>query len=514
MVQLVEQLISIANYARYNEQSSHELTLVSNYEGPFNFVAGVYSRDGDEPYAARFFRRGQEGLNIDGFAACTGAGGLPDTFTPLAGNSITSSAAISGLWSCPGTPEDQALANYSNVPGVSEPTTGDLGGHRLTFFGHTSFQTEAVYFNGNWALDDKWQVFAGLRYDKDTRTHEQNDVRLAFDRTNSVTGDRYGANLWLFRNANVDGYEWKNDHEWEEVTWTIGVEHHLTEQQMVYGRISKGARAGGFAGFGQPTTAGDSFGTFDSETLINYEAGLKGLFMDQKLQLEAAVFFMDYKDHWVNSGRLRAEGDRIPGESIFEGEMNVIDGTWIGGLEISGAYKLTDTLTLRGFYNYMDSEVGDFTTVYCCDATQPTIDVDLTLADGTVVTQSSREAIKFGGNRLPLMPTHKYSLTALWSPEIPRGSLTLLGTYSFTGERDPDLSNLKRFELPSYTRLDLRAVWDSPEEDFKVTLYVKNALDEIAVQQFRPIETGTGARINGSLTDEREVGVSVIWQMF
>ena len=501
-----------SNYARYNEQSSHELTLVSDYDGPFNYVAGLYTRDGDEPYAARFFRLGQEGLNVDGFAACTGAGGLSSALTPLASNSITSPAAISGLWSCPGTPEDQALANYSNVPGVAEPTTGNLGGHRLTFFGHTAFQTEAVYFHGDWTVNDKWNLFAGARYDKDTRTHKQNDVRLAFDNTNSVTGERYGVNLWLFRNASVEGYEWKRDAEWEEVTWTVGAEYNLNDDQMAYARISKGARAGGFAGFGQPVTAGDTFGLFDSETLINYETGVKGLFLEQRLQLETAVFYMDYQDHWVNSQRLREPGARIPGESVFEGEMNVIDDTWIAGLEIAGAFKLTDTITVRGFYTYLDAEVGDFTTVYCCDELQPTTDIPFTLNDGTTITQSITAPVNFGGNELPLMAKNKASITALWEPEIPRGSLTLLGTYSYTGERHPDLSNLERFKLADYARLDLRAIWESPERNWTVTLYAKNATDNISVQQFRPIETGTGARISGSLTDPREIGLSVLWQ--
>jgi iron complex outermembrane receptor protein len=496
-----------SNYGRYNEQTSHEITLVSDFDGQFNFVAGLYTRDGDEPYVARYFRLGQEGLNVDGFDACTGEGGRSQSLT--IGQEVTTGGVA---FSCPGTPEDMALAYFSNVPGSVMPMTGNLKGQRVTFMGHTSFETNAVYFNGDWTLNDQWKVLGGIRYDEDVRTHEQNDVQVGYDGTNSITGERYGYNLWIFRNANVDGFEWKNDRKWKEVTWTVGLEHYPSDDQMIYARISKGARAGGFAGFGQMNA--EPWGTFDSETLINYEVGLKGLFLDQKLQLESAIFFMDYKDHWVNSERLREPNERVLGESLFEGEMNVIQGTWIAGLEVSGAYTLTDTLTIRGFYNYLDSEVGDFTTAYCCDETAPTVDIDFTLRDGTTITQSIKEPEDFGGNRLPLMAEHKYALTALWSPEVPTGSLTLLTTYSFTDTRDPDLSNLDRFELPSYTRLDARAIWDSPDEDYSVTVYVKNVLDEIAVQQFRPIETGGGSVIRGSLTDEREFGMSVMWQIY
>ena len=502
-----------SRYARYNEQTSHEVTLVSDFEGAFNFVAGIYQRDGDEPYDARFFRMGQEAINIDGFEACTGEGGLSAALTPLADNAITSSAAINGLWSCPGTAADVALAGHSNVPGSMQPTTGNPQGHYLSFFGHTAFATEAVYFNADYTVNEDWTVFAGIRHDEETRTHVQNDVRIALAGTNSVTGESYGRNLWYFRNASVEGYEWKKDAVWEDVTWNIGAEYNLNSDQLAYARISQGARAGGFAGFGQPITAGDSFGLFDSERLLNYEVGLKGLFFDSKLQLETALFYMDFQEHWVNSSRLRDAAERRPGESVFEGEMNTIEGSEISGFEIAGAYVVTDKLTLRGFYNYLDSSVGEFTTLYCCDETQPSTEVEFTLNDGTTTTQTIREPSVFTGNTLALMARHKYSVTALYEPEIPYGNLTLLGTYSYTGARHPDLSNLARFELADYARADLRAIWDSPAQDWTVTLYVKNVMDDIAVQQFRPIETGSGADVKGSLTDPREIGLSILWQM-
>ena len=53
----------VMNYSRYQEQSSHELTLISDFDGQFNFVAGLYARDGDEPYVASSYRYGQEGMN-------------------------------------------------------------------------------------------------------------------------------------------------------------------------------------------------------------------------------------------------------------------------------------------------------------------------------------------------------------------------------------------------------------------------------------------------------------------
>ena len=91
--------------------------------------------------------------------------------------------------------------------------------------------------------------------------------------------------------------------------------------------------------------------------------------------------------------------------------------------------------------------------------------------------------------------------------------MALLSTYGYTDERHPDISNLPKFVLPDYERWDMRAIWDLPNGRWSLTAFAKNILDQIAVKQWRPQESG-GANPHGTLTDEREIGFQVLARLF
>ena len=131
--------------------------------------------------------------------------------------------------------------------------------------------------------------------------------------------------------------------------------------------------------------------------------------------------------------------------------------------------------------------------------------------EGNTFTQEIASLTNFGGNRMPLQPRHKFSLTAIYD----LGDVRFLGTIGHTTEKNTDVSNLPKYKIPEYTRLDLRAIWFTPREGLQVHLFAKNVLDQIAVQQWRPNEGygfGTGV-IRGSLTDQREIGVTANFRL-
>ena len=60
--------------------------------------------------------------------------------------------------------------------------------------------------------------------------------------------------------------------------------------------------------------------------------------------------------------RLRTEAERLidPDGGPFTSETTGVQGSVIQGIEVEGTWRLTDQLTLRGFYNYLDTSVGDY----------------------------------------------------------------------------------------------------------------------------------------------------------
>ena len=217
-----------------------------------------------------------------------------------------------------------------------------------------------------YVLNDEWKLFGGVRYNDDHKEQLQNDF-TGVTQLSGVDGNTVNAVFGIFRSKpyaaqccgyvglhkDADGnfipdnrtFQDSKVVTWTEPTWNIGFEYTPTDNAMWYGRISRGYRAGGFGGFGN--RLGEAF---DPETMINYEGGLKGLFLDNTVQLEVSVYFQDFDAFWINSQRLRTATELTinnPSNSAFIGETNVIDGTEIAGIEFQGAWQINDRLVLR-----------------------------------------------------------------------------------------------------------------------------------------------------------------------
>ena len=77
----------------------------------------------------------------------------------------------------------------------------------------------------------------------------------------------------------------------------------------------------------------------------------------------------------------------------------------------------------------------------------------------------------------------------------------MLTTWSYTGSRYPSIGNLDYRTLSAYSRVDVRATWESADTVWAVTGYVQNLLDEIGIQEY--------AFDWGWLTEPRQIGVQV-----
>lgn len=536
----------ISNYLRTSDQTSHEIALVSNNEGPFNYTVGYTYLAGDEPYVYRDIFNGVEtGSNdinnaifyTDTTAACeaslSGGALWRDIRDP---NSPSNSAAPFWVSGCYGA---DYSANWSDV--TNGPVHANGSGVRAAFYGNVTYEQEAFYGNVEYVLNDQWKVFGGLRYNDDHKEHDQNDFSTSSQRTlpdgtvvNFVNGifrsKHYDVACcgYIGLETDADGNPIPDDRTladskvktWKETTWNIGAEYTPTDSTMWYGRISRGYRAGGFAGFGNQL--GEAF---DPETVINYEAGVKGLYFDNTVQLEVSAYFQDFSAFWIQSQRLRTPVElqleqASGGNSIYIGETNAIDGTEIAGIEAQGAWQISDRLRLRGFYEYMHSSFGDYTTNYCCSpegALHQRVTVEYIGPDGeALIFDNQIPPSNFGGNSLRMQPKHKLSSTLSYDVPVPesRGGLEVVGILSWRDQMYPDEANLDIYAIPSYARWDLRANWVAPDGRLSVSGWVTNLFDLVQVQSYSPRDgNGVTAAIQGSVTDSRRIGITVNYRM-
>ncbi|RLA51695.1 MAG: TonB-dependent receptor [Gammaproteobacteria bacterium] len=153
----------------------------------------------------------------------------------------------------------------------------------------------------------------------------------------------------------------------------LSLKYSFDTNTMIYGLIARGYKAGGVNGdaLGRAETSGfppsiidflqDRL-EFDTETLINYELGLKGSYMDDALQIRLSLFFMDRDDiqlkGWYNEGPL------------FVGYIdNAASGENVG-LELESRWQANEHLELFANIGLLDTEIDNFV-----------VNVDNTLVD-------------------------------------------------------------------------------------------------------------------------------------
>ena len=309
----------------------------------------------------------------------------------------------------------------------------------------------------------------------------------------------------------------KAELSWGATTWNAGVEFRPGDQNvMYYGRISTGYRAGGSFPF---RTEHPGPWQYPAEELINYEVGVKGLYFDNAVQLSATYFLQDFDKHWVFASRLRTpeEQETDPDGGPITGEINAIQNSEIAGVELEGAWRITDRFTLRGFYNYLDSDIGPYAALvsYVGPGESGTwVRLPWTDSMGNARVNwifGSDEPKELVGKQLPNSPNHKISLTLSYDVPIRAdwGNLELLTIANHRGKKFVEIVNYPGYQVDAYTRWDLRANWRSAAA-WRVTAYVTNILDEAALHMWKPI--GSVGSVFGTVVEPREFGISVSWE--
>jgi iron complex outermembrane receptor protein len=232
----------------------------------------------------------------------------------------------------------------------------------------------------------------------------------------------------------------------DAVTGTFGVQWDPSEGTMMYARFSKGYKAFGF-----------SAGAFlvepeaKPEFVNSYEIGLKKTLLDGRLQVNAALYYLDYRDlqapvtvrigptsvsQFVNIGKSRSDGLEL-------------DAIWqpIRPLRLSLDYSYDDTKILRSI---------------------PLVDVNDNVNTGTV---------DISGNRLPQAPKHKVALNGNYSFFLDPGTLTLGGTYIYRSAAYANVFTQPWNKAPSWDQVDLRAHWQPTKGNYTIIAYVKNVFD-------------------------------------
>lgn len=384
-----------------NQPQSYETDMVearfsSDFDGPLNFVAGLYYQKDNNDFEVRV-------------PTTDGQGGVP-------------------VW-------DPLNAN-------------DFFGGGTTFFGrdrHDEVEQNAVFGEVTYGFADRWELLAGARYFEVDQTSIQSTIHAFGGALSPVAGEVIGQNI----NGNDIGRIRSSD---DTTRPKVSLSFQASDDVLFYGLYSEGFRVGGVNNSNQPFAPGIP-ATFDSDELKNLEFGIKSRLADNRLQLNAALFLIDWEDIQVEP---RDPAGNIPFTTNGgAAEVNGVEWalTWLPAPNL--------TLNLSGTWFF-----------------------DHALTEDQPVLPGASPFVIVGqdGDDIPNVPELQLFGSIRYQAELAGRPLSLTADVTYRGGSDTEFRTTSPFniELDSYTLVDLFAEWEVTDH-FSVGVYAKNVTDELAV---------------------------------
>ncbi|MBB6252140.1 TonB-dependent receptor [Nitrospirillum iridis] len=294
----------------------------------------------------------------------------------------------------------------------------------------------------------------------------------ATDRLDLLAGVRYSENHQTFgeygSGSIIDPISLLGQKSHEGVaTYSVGGRYHITDKVMAYIRIASGYQPGG------PNLAIAGVApTFASDTLTNYEVGLKSQFLDNRVLFDIDAFYIDWNDI-----QLLSNGSGF--NYILNGGSAKSQ-----GIEANASVRPIDGLTLDATFSFVDS----------------------------VLTEDVAAISGLSGDRLPNVPRWSGSLRATYSHDLADGWMGAVGAgLRLTGDRYSDVNHAYDARvIPGYGALDMNV--SVSNDRYTLQIFAKNLTDRHAYLSYTPLvnqATGALTQIEATVLQPRTIGLSL-----
>ncbi|MCH9691356.1 MAG: TonB-dependent receptor [Gammaproteobacteria bacterium] len=212
--------------------------------------------------------------------------------------------------------------SFFNFSGTGEPTEANEYGLKNT--------STAIFGQFDWHPSDSLSLTAGGRW-----TEEEKDSYIMHPNAAGIPG----ATIPLI----------EVDDKWNNVSLTFIAAWDLTDNMNFYGKIAEGWKSGGFNG--EAATRQQFEAGYDAEEVFALELGIKSRLLDDRLQLNAAVF-----QNQVNDMQLSVFTGGSAAASIIDnaGESTVT------GFELEATGQVGEALRLTLAYGYLHSKYDEY----------------------------------------------------------------------------------------------------------------------------------------------------------
>ena len=287
--------------------------------------------------------------------------------------------------------------------GVPTPAGAQPGGYNNNPQLLCNAQTEksaALFGEGNYKFTDATTLTFGVRLTRDSKDwigRQQVFVQQLPSATGAfVPSFTFGQLGALMAGANFGAYPFgvvTDSHTWTQPSYRLTLSHQFDSDLYGYGTYSHGFKGGGYndqvGTTGNPITADEKKPT-NPEKADSFEVGMKSEFLDRKIRLNEAIFYVQYKDaiRQVVAPVTNANGQQSE-ETLFKNAAKLT----AYGIENELTARLVDGLLLRVPVSYQHCKYNNFISgeganrvdlsgleVNRCPRWTATVDLNYTLA--------------------------------------------------------------------------------------------------------------------------------------
>ena len=542
-----------------NNTIQGEITIISDYDGPFNFVAGLYSYDdrshnryqvqtaawnmtgafSNHPYSSLVY-----GGQFDAY------GGLPFYQTLILGGLSGSDACASGALgpvaaASPSTANPACLAGLLMAQGIQPyhvPT--ELGGYLND--DHVRTKSIALFGELYFDLSDVTKLTLGYRFNDDTVKDSIMTCLTDFDCPNYPLSQFESGEYGFYPTTEViadDAFAYK-----------VALQHDLSDNQMVYASYTTATKAGG-----NNPVIGTEADPYDSEETGVFEVGTKSILMDGAVLFNASFFMNDTKGMLIsnieNAGSVNynvdAEIKGFEGNIIaFLSETSSIDIGWLLVESELGDQTMPDPLNPTGVVALLDVDptawtpgvgcatatglcgptafgagaqslpldpAGAVTYGYGVDAAGNVVPIFKSAGYlcaapfnplGGVPCSVAPNQVDISGNSLPQSPESSYSIGFNNDFIGENGVTSVRLAYRYQAEREGNVFNQDRAKMPETKYWDISATYTPDNADWYVKAFIKNIADDQFVGTWAASSALQGGAQFATYTDPRMFGVS------
>lgn len=401
---------------------------------------------------------------------------------------------------------DAPVQIFPHGPAPASPSTPAFyEGSFLTYHHQwdNDIESYSVFGEVTWDVTDDIEFSGGVRYtEEDRKTH---GVQL-FNRL-----DEFFPSIGIpasFVPFAPTGAVADTGRKFDDISPEATISWHPVDDTLVYVAYKTGYQAAGtsnpgtFANFftcpvGCPATPeeiNESL-TFDGSDVEGFEIGVKGQFFDGRLRADLTVW------RYIFSGLQVAVFDPISTTFTIQNAAKAVN----RGVEGSFTFAATDKLELRGAFQYVDQEYKDYANAQCYTGQNQAGAVNVTpelaalcTIDPVLGPIQDLTGEKYGGG--------PFQIKAGFTYDQPLGNSDW--DFSFSGDvihkqkgkeflRQPDT------QVPAFTVLDLSARVQSADGPWEFALICSNCLNEKYVVQIGNKPLAKTGDLTGSVANPR-----------